>query len=264
MSLNTFEGVEDLKNYLSDYSLSNYRKEILKNFKPMAEFIKDIIPNKKLKVLEIGSGNSSLLYNLAFMDRLDCAIGIELAKSRHVFAEQWKKDSKIKNVNNINKDFRGVSTKGSSWDIFICNSTLQYFNHSLCNSLLKKASNSLSKGGYIVIDVPNYINNISKMVDGKYTFLRELPNTNPFKWAVYELSSNQTNNHGMYINTSKYFDNKGNMITSKEDIIYYWDEKTIRKLLSFHNFGSIKIYGSLTKEEYNSRIHEHMYIIAQK
>lgn len=260
---NTFEGVEDLKNYVDKDALEKYRKEALTSFKKSSDFVKNLLRGQKIKIIEVGSGNSSLLYNLEKEHILLEGIGIELAKTRHIFAEEWKQDKNFKNITNINEDFRNINFQKKYWNVFVCNSTFQYFNSDIATDLVKTAYSSLAKNGFLILDIPTYKSYEKKMKNNVYSFIKEMPITNPFKYGLYELSrkSSSTNE---FINISKYFDQNGELKAEKSDRIYKWDKNKIISTLTRQNFSNIKVYGSFDKIPFDNQIHETMYITAQK
>ena len=118
------------------------------------------------------------------------ATGIEIAKSRHLFAGGMEKIFNIKNIKNINEDFANVKVKNNYYDFFICNSTLQYLNTRVARDLFKYIKSSLNKNGMLIMDIPNYQIYIDKLriidIHEKEIF----PISNPFNYGIYEIKHN--------------------------------------------------------------------------
>ena len=90
----------------------------------MSKFIKSFVGKNKENIIEIGSGNSSLLYNLNYEKIVNHGVGIEIAKSRYLFAEKWKNDLGFGNISNINNDFRNIPIEEN---ILILNCRIVYY-----------------------------------------------------------------------------------------------------------------------------------------
>ena len=247
----TFEGVEKLHNFKDNKALELYRKEALEQFKPIGDFITSFIEKEKINIIEVGSGNSSLLYFLSKKNLIKSGLGIEMAKSRYLFAERWKTDHKFSNVINLNDNFRNVSLKEKYYDIFVCNSTFQYLKKEIASELIVNAYNSLKKNGILIMDVPNYQKSIKKIKNNIYSFKKNLPKSNPFAFAIYTLKKNYKCDNNSYINTSEYFDEENNLKTSSNYIIYPWGKEDISNLLHKKRFLKVDIYGSLNKDSFD-------------
>jgi len=105
LNYKAYENIEDLSNYKSDLELELYRNERLKLYSTHVNFIKNNITVDSLRVVEVGSGSSALLYALEKSNMLtESSLGIEFSNSRYKFAERWREDCSFKNVNNVNND----------------------------------------------------------------------------------------------------------------------------------------------------------------
>jgi SAM-dependent methyltransferase len=261
----SYEGVESLSNYSSEEELDSYRKEALKFFMPMAKFIEEIANQNLIDIVDIGSGNSALLYNLDNMGVLKSAIGIEISSSRSRFAEKWKSDKDYSRVKNVNSDLRAVDLPAGSIDFYVCNGTfhlLAAIDKILPHSLLAKAFSSLRPGGYLILDIPTHRDKLKNMIDGEYSFLVNLPKTNPFLAALYEMST--TDIPGVIQSSSKYFDKKGLCIKRKLDMFYSYSISEVGDLLRNNGFDNFDIFGSVNKDSYNEEKSDLMIVVARK
>ena len=257
----TFEGVENSENFNDRNSIELYRKEALEAFSPMSKFIKGFVGSKKVNIMEIGSGNSSLLFNLNNEKILKKGVGIEMARSRYIFAERWKNELGLENIININDDFRKVPIEKNKYEVFICNSTLQYLDIKIASELFCYGYESLKKDGIFIMDVPNYGINIKKMQNNIYSYKKKFASTNPFSYGIYELKKDL--NKEFYINTSRYFDNQGKLKATSKYKVFEWHERKIKQLLVKTKFNKISTYGSLDKTKSNLDS-KNFYFIAYK
>ena len=100
-NLNAYNGYELFYDY---DEIKKYRQSKLDGSEKNLKFIKFFF-KEKINILELGSGNSKLLYNLNSKNMLNFGYGFEISNDRFNFAENWKKDLKINNVKNICDNF---------------------------------------------------------------------------------------------------------------------------------------------------------------
>jgi SAM-dependent methyltransferase len=263
--LYSYEGVESLSNYSSAEELESYRKEALKFFLPMSRFIEEIAGESLIDVVDVGSGNSALLYNLASKGILKSGIAIEISSSRSQFAEKWKSSKGYMRIKNINSDFRAVELPKESVDFFVCNGTMHLLaaiDKNLPHALIEKAYDSLRPGGYLILDIPTHRAKIENMSDGEYSFLISLPETNPFVTALYEMST--TDVAGVINSSSKYFDKKGLCVKRKRDVFYSYTKSEVCNLLRNCGFNEFDIHRSVSKDFYDEVKSDLMLVVARK
>jgi len=263
--LYSYEGVESLDNYASEQELDAYREEALKFFRPMAGFIKYLANQAPVDVVDVGSGNSALLYNLEQQSVLKSGVAIEVSSSRSKFAEKWKLDKGFSRVNNVNSDFRVVELANNSVDCFVCNGTfhlLSVVEKTLPFALLEKAYYSLRPSGCLVLDIPTHRAKIEKMIDGEYSFIVNLPETNPFSSALYEMSV--TEEPGVIRSSSKYFDNNGVSVRRKLDMFYSYSVCEISDMLHSIGFESFNFYEAIDERPLDEESSDSMLVVAKK
>lgn len=102
INLRAYSDVEAPSNYSSPELLENYRDLLMQKSQAAARCLANIAPSpNKLKVLELCSGSSRLLYALDRMGRLASGTGVEVSPSRHHFAENWRAALGIAHVHNV-------------------------------------------------------------------------------------------------------------------------------------------------------------------
>jgi len=190
-NLRAYEGVEDLKTFRSQEAIKEYRQE-RKNFSSGAvSFLSKRIEDKKLiSVLDIGSGSSSFLYTLHDAGILSNGMGIEISKTRHAFAEQWKRDGQYLSITNVNKDVSKVSFKGRKFDICtILDSTFTYLFPVDINKpkeVLKAVKSVLNKRGWLILDMHSFVDaKCNCKATGVHYYWQELPESNKFRYSLY-------------------------------------------------------------------------------
>jgi len=261
----SYEGVEALENYRDQGSIESYRSEALQTFAPMSDFIISLSTNRKFSVVEVGSGNSALLYNFEEKNVLESGVGIEISKSRHAFAERWREDKSYLNTLNFNGDFLDIDLEENSFDFFVCNGTFHIIgalSESYPPALIKKAYDTLKVGGLIVMDVPTHKKKISQFKDGAYTFEIILPSTNPFHMARYHMTN--LNQKSVFQIDSSYFDAVGACVRTKSDQFYSYTENEVRGLLGRVGFADVATYSGVSREPYIEGNFDTMLVVARK
>lgn len=235
-NLKSYQEVEKKSLFGNNKNIKNYRQLALKNQLKMALFIKNFISNNHAKILEVGSGNSSLLYALNKICNLKTAEGLEISKSRHMFAQAWKKTKNFKKIINYNKSFEEFKTKRHSYDLLICNETfhlISAFNKQYIKKFLSFASKMVKKDGFLIMNIPTHRKKISQQASNPYYCLKKIQNQK-IKFALYRLNPHKKRR--VIKSTSIYFNSAGKNISSKTDFFYQWNKKCLKKSLKRYNF----------------------------
>ena len=192
-NLRAYDGVEDLLTYTSKEAVDQYRLERLEFASGAVAFLEKMLNGRKqISVLDIGSGSSCLLYALDNKGILSKGVGIEISKSRHDFAQQWKREGEYHRVENINKDVRDVSFEKTQFDVCaILDSTFTYFypvDAQMPMQILERAYQALGNGGWLVMEMASFIDTKRLCKDsGVYYKWAELPETNKFLYSLYKV-----------------------------------------------------------------------------
>lgn len=93
-----YEGTESLDRFASAAELHDYRRGQLEKTELELGFIRREVGQRKLRVLELGTGGGRLLIGLALAGMLQSGTGIELARSRVDFGRRWAADLGLSNV----------------------------------------------------------------------------------------------------------------------------------------------------------------------
>ena len=99
-----YEGVENLTRF-TEKTLIDYYKDKLASCSKHISFIKNIFPNQKLDILEVGSGSGKLLFRLEQEKILQIGIGFELSSSRCSFANRFSNFLHSRLVHIYNENF---------------------------------------------------------------------------------------------------------------------------------------------------------------
>lgn len=264
INLSAYNGVESLTNYSNQQELEAYRNESLEFFSPVGKFIKENCGKEKIRIIEIGSGNSSLLYWLDLNNVLEKGVAVEVSKTRHEFAELWRIEHGFQTVTNIHSDFTAVELGEDCCDMFVCNGTfhlLKPVDNSYPEKLIATAFKALKKGGCLFLDIPNYYPRIKRMLNNELTFWVELPESNPFAYGLYKLI--HFSDAGLLESESTYLSSDGSK-KSKKELACVYSVLEVKQLLLEAGFGRIDVFGSLDKEPFGQDVSQRMLILAGK
>lgn len=271
-NLNSYDNVESLSNFKNDLEIQQYREHKLEETVRTVNFLRKIflhdVLERGIKVLELGSGNSKLLYQLAVQKLLNQGYGIEVSKSRFDFAEKWKKDLQINNVENINENILDIDIERfSGIDLFICvDNALQFLEPIKKNSvveLFSRLSEILHKDGYVVLELWS-MHNILKNIyinNGIYKTWQEFGDFDPFSHSVESLELDDEN----YVVWNKHFLHRHDLTKNSymKNILKPYSPKEISRLLTDTGFRDIRIYKNFEFEPYEYN-HDEYVVIAKK
>lgn len=209
-------------------------------------------------------------YQLHSQNLLNKGYGIEVSKSRFKFAEKWKKDLKIENIENINKNFLDLDLKKfQGIDLFICvDIALQFLEPIQKNSVLKILKNIrkiLNDEGYIILELwsmKNVLKNI-KQQKGFFKTWSKFAYSDPFAFVLESLEKDKNE----FIIWKKYFIPKHRSIHDDSNcmtnILKPYSPKEIRKLMQKVGFSKIQIFKNFESEKYDPNYDEYV-VLAKK
>lgn len=238
LSYNTFEIFDNFEKE------ELYRKLKLISCEKQVEFIKKIFDSKKINVVELGSGNSKLLYNLSINNVLNYGTGFEVSKNRYEFAEKWKKDLKINNVNNVLDNFLNIGKYNlKSIDLFF----MVDLSFQFCEPIEKYSERN------ILFQIYNLLNNEGKLIlelDGCGKIIKSSKINNkiweefnfedPWQFSLWNCSFDEKNK---FLNWDKIFISRDD---NKKDFssvtLKVYNKKEIKELLCDVGFKKITFY----------------------
>jgi len=232
----------------SDATLLAYRDSKLKDAKKNVSFIKQNF-SKKLRVLEIGSGNSKFLYALHLEGMLEEGYGIETSESRIKFADEWKKDLGIENVHNIEENILKTNFDYlPSFDLAYCvDLAFQFLDPVDSESdlrILKSIYNQLDTGGRIILELDCHHRLINKMEDGKVKTWQEFKEPDPWQYLLWdcELEKNQLHINKTFIKRDLSEISKSNVILKN------YQRSDILHLLFLAGFDNIEFFENWNRD----------------
>ncbi|NQY24983.1 MAG: hypothetical protein HRT41_13225 [Campylobacteraceae bacterium] len=251
VNLTSYDDVEKLDNF-TDLEFMNYCDEKLFLCEKHLAFIKKMFPkNEKIDICEIGSGNSKLLYKLEQNNMINNAIGIEISRSRYLFAEKFKKYVKSEKVTNINKNIFNVTFEKKFQIIVGVDIVFQLITaiqNGYEEKLLSWIDNNLDENGYLILELWSFESIIKQlhMNDNVLHIWSEFAVSDPFKYVLSDLSIDKDKN---IIWNKKFIKRDSHGESFFNNILKPYSKDLIVEILKKHNFKDIKIYDSWDKED---------------
>lgn len=252
----TFERFEDFD------SEKKYRDSKLQECDKHYLFLKKNIKKSKLNILELGSGNSKLLYKLSLENFLQNGVGIEISKSRFDFAEKWKKDLNIQNIININDNFLNLDNYSID-NLNVC--LVLDLAFQFCEPLgyqneikiLQKIYQKLQKGGKLILELDD-CKRILKSTKFSSNIWEEFNEPDPWRFSLWDVNYDDKTN---FLNWKKiYISRNNNKIDETHIILKIYTKKEIKKILKKIGFKNIIFFESWTENQINSNPDEFIVI----
>jgi SAM-dependent methyltransferase len=258
-----YDKVESLDNFESISEIQAYRDRRIARYQLVVNFIAKRSHGRSsdLKVVELGSGSSALLYALVEKNLLKYGLGIEYSKSRFEFAELWKSENGYTSVENINKDFVNVVFQKSAFDWFIViDNTFTYLypeNQDYPKELLNRAFVSLKNGGRVLLDFFNYSGREPGVETQQWI---AFPKTDPFSYGLYSY----TIENGINTSKSIFIKRDGNEEQSKIELSKVYSIKEISNLLTECGFVIEDTFCNFNEEPFFEKLSERLVVVGMK
>lgn len=252
LNLHAYDEVEVSSNYADTAELERYRSLLMGKSSLAAECLKSsAYSGLPMRVLEICSGSSRLLFTLDKLGLLKAGFGVEVSKSRHQFAEEWKACLGTRTVHNINCAADQYSFDCGEIDAAVMiDGALSYLYPcapSLPESILRRIHGVLKPGGKLLLEFdvlsPEQLAIMRR--DGSVRVWNRGDDKDAFRYALYE--TQPMNWDQMVVqNCSTYLHRNGAAEKVKRELYKYYAPGELDQLLSslgFHvkHFGSFQM-----------------------
>ena len=228
----------------SNNLIEKYRKSKISSVQKNINRIKSLF-DKKITVLEVGSGNSKLLYALQQHDMLKEGYGVEISKTRIDFANKWKSDLNLSNVTNIHTNFFDHDLELIPGIDLIYGSDLvfQFFDPVTKGNdrrFLQKAYKKLKPGGKILLELDDHDRLLTAMKNNRVKVWQELEESDPWRYLLWDCDYDQNNT---WITLNKIFIKRETSEVYKSAVILKnYSRTNAARLLKEQNFVNIKLF----------------------
>ncbi len=246
VNLTAYDEVESLDNF-DESSFSTYCADRLAHTTPVIDFLRTELPtlDNQSKVIEIGSGNSALLYRLEQEGMLGDALGVEISASRHRFAEKFKTHIGNSNVHNLNENFLDMAPANNTSLVLGVDVVFQLIAalyEGADQDALTWIRNALSPEGAVVLELRSfdeYLSSIQSFGGTSLQLWEEFPTADPFEFVLGDISLDKEE----CLIWKKTFFKRGTMERSRfENVLKPYTPESITTCLEAAGFGSIKIF----------------------
>lgn len=242
-NLSAYDNFERLKTFEGDIEL--YRKAKIESAAGHVSFIKKLFPKKRIRMVELGSGNSKTLYALEKAGMLEKGYGLEVSKSRYKFAELWKKEWNFRRAENKNADVLKTDFKNfGSFDLCFCvDLAFQFFEPIEKGSavrILRDVFQNLNPGGKIVLELDGCERIISRLRNNSIKLWEEFQRPDPWRYSLWDCTFDQKSGFITWKKTYIKRDNSG--ISENTAVLKIYKRKAIEKLLKKAGFEKIAFY----------------------
>jgi SAM-dependent methyltransferase len=228
LNLSAYQEVEADSNYATPDAMENYRRMLLQKSAPAALFMKKVAFRQlKLKVLELCSGSSRLLYSMDQLGILSRGYGVEVSESRHRFAQNWKGAIGAENVLNIHRSVQKYGFEHDTLDLVILvDGALSYIypcDPALPELILRQVHRRVVPGGHIVLELAGLTENQHNALkrDGNFRSWYRGDDKDAFAYALYKTEAVNWP-HMVVQNTSIYLPRGGGREKVKREHYKYY------------------------------------------
>ena len=228
--------------FSSEVEIRNYRRAKMDEAQSKVNRIKALF-DKKINVLDVGSGNSKLLYALDQAGILNEGYGIELSKSRYEFANKWKDDLDIDNVTNINKDIFSCDLKSlPKFDLIFCADLVFQFFEPIKEGngvrFLNDVYDRMNEGAVVILELDDHNEIIECMHNNEAKIWKELEEPDPWRYLLWDCKYKNSS-----IVMNKIFVNRTTPEVSKSSVVLrsYTRSESV-DLLKSVGFVDVKLF----------------------
>jgi SAM-dependent methyltransferase len=229
----------------SPAEIIKYRNKKIKCIEKNAKFVSKLLKGKKSTILEWGSGNSKFLYSMENKGLLNKGYGLEISKSRHEFAEKWKRDDNYNKVVNIHTDvLEGSYEKYSPYDLLYCvDLTFQFFEPVSIKrtyNILNNIYENLANDGKLVLELDSCERILTVMNNNKTKSWEEFSQPDPWHYALWDCAYDEKSK---FLKFDKVFLKRDSTEKSYSNVILrVYTRLEICEILENIGFKNVRIY----------------------
>lgn len=264
INLSAYSDVEKLSRF-TDESFKKYCADKLFHCTNEVGYVKRHMVDDQWKgrICEIGSGNSKLLYRFEQEGFLSKGYGIEVSRSRYLFAEKFKDHIGSKNVENINQDFLELNHYKNLDLVISVDITFQLIaalNNQAESQGLKWIYDSLRPGGFLVLELrffEEFSNRISETTKD-YKFWEEFPEHDPFEFVLAKIYRDSNN---LLVWEKNFFERNTLQRSKFTNIFKPYNHQTIKTALVNAGFKSVEFSKNWLDSEDDNAMRKDLFIV---
>jgi SAM-dependent methyltransferase len=245
-----YEGLEG--SFADRDALASYRASMLQRSAPQAEFLAELLPDEA-RVLEVGTGNGRLLIELGRRGVLTEGLGIDLARSRIAFADDWAKDLDLEHLRFEAGDVFERDYEPESYSAAVCiTGAFAYFEPLVPGSALRLAQllhHELEPGGLLVLELYPHPREraLLETMGGEARTWKELDPDDPWRYYLsrYELDGDVLSHEKTFIHRTT-----GEVDVGRRERLQLYTPEALESLLGEAGFRDVGFFEGWTSDRY--------------
>jgi SAM-dependent methyltransferase len=245
-----YEGLEEP--FADRGALESYRASMLARSAPQADFLVDRLA-EDARVLEVGTGNGRLLVELGRRGAIGEGLGIDLARSRIAFAQDWADELGLTTLGFETGDVFERGHETESYSAVICiTGAFAYFEPVDPGSGLRLARllhDALEPGGLLVLELYPHPRERALLAatGGEARTWRELDPDDPWRFYLSHLRLD-----GDVLAHGKTFVHRttGEVDSGRREQLQLYTPESIRSLLQAAGFRDLELFEGWTRGHY--------------
>jgi SAM-dependent methyltransferase len=250
-----YEGLEDSRSFSDRVSLERYRKALLERTAPQADFLLRHIPGG-VDMLEIGCGNGRLLVELARRHAISRGLGVDVARSRIAFAQQWAADEACDGLEFIVADAVSYELAHETFGAIVAITGafgyLEPMGAGTAASVARKTHDALRSGGLVCLELyphPAY-RRLLEASGGTVRVWTELPRDDPWRFYLSELSLDESSDTLIHEKTFVHR-TTGRVDAGRRERLHLYREQEVTDVLEAAGFREIRTFEGWSADPYD-------------
>jgi SAM-dependent methyltransferase len=245
-----YEGLEG--SFTDREALASYRASMLERSAPQAEFLGALLPDEA-RVLEVGTGNGRLLIELGRRGALSEGLGIDLARSRIAFADDWARDLDLEHLRFEAGDVFERDYEPESYSAAVCiTGAFAYFEPLVAGSALRLARllhHVLEPGGLLVLELYPHPGEraLLEATGSEVRTWQELDSDDPWRYYLshYELDGEVLSHEKTFIHRTT-----GEVDAGRRERLQLYTPEALESMLGEAGFHDVAFFEGWTADRY--------------
>ncbi len=231
--------------------IANYYDEIFKQDEDQIKMLEELAGEPIKKILDVASGTGNPAIHLRNIGHMVTAIDLNSKMIDTLKSKNLKVLSYVMNMLNIDK-------LNEQFDLIYCvgNSLVHLEDYGEVECFLKRAYNSLSRGGKLMIQIINYDRILDKNVKSLPTIENEERGLTFERYYDYEPDRDKVAFKTVLKTQVSEYGNKVYLLPIRKD--------KLDELFKYAGFKDIKYYGSFKKDEFDKENSFHLIAVAER
>jgi len=243
-----YEGFEVPENFPTETALADYRQLLVAETGRETAFIARHLGHRKLRIMDLGSGNGRLLVTLGLEGMVEFGLGVEISRSRVAFAQQWVRDLGLQDIQWVAADVLDFNEfEAGAFDIVTClGDVFSYFRavrKAAPAEMLVRTRTALVRDGCLLLHIYQMSKEREQMLalsGGRLRVWRPLPPEDRFAYYLSELD--YVAEERMLTHRKTFIGRDGSIDDGRMEVMGYHSRAELLQLLNNGGFHRIQLY----------------------